>query len=59
MVLKTATVDPLNYRRYIFYTFLLLLSTLLSLGLVAAARCCSKRAPANVDKVSFAAPAFN
>lgn len=51
MVLKTAAMDPLDYRRYIFYTFLALLSTLLTLSLVAVARCCANRAAANVDKV--------
>ena len=48
MVLKTS---PLDYQCYIFYTFLALLSTLLTLSLVTVARCCADRATANVDKV--------
>ena len=48
MVLKTSLLD---YQCYIFYTFLALLSTLLTLSLVTVARCCADRATANVDKV--------
>jgi hypothetical protein len=48
MVLKTAAVDPVNYRRYIFYIFLGLLSTFLTIALAAVVRCCANRAPAKV-----------
>lgn len=51
-VLKTAAVDPLNYRRYIFYMFLASLSTLLTLGLAVVVRSCSNIAAAcKVKKV--------
>jgi hypothetical protein len=51
MVLKTAAMDPLDYQRYIFYTFLCMLSCLLTLSLVALVRCCANRAAGNVEKV--------
>jgi len=56
MVLKTAAVDPVNYRRYIFYIFLGLLSTFLTIALAAVVRCCANRAPAKVCSPCFSDP---